>query len=300
MGEQAISQQPVQFEAPKPQLKQEMEKAVGPDVVKVGDSERRTPEEKRATGMVGATMDFLGDLGKANFAAKKELGELASDRITKALLVGAIGGGMELVAESALKTALQIIKPVLPTNKSSLETIKNVIDQPLVQEWIEDIAVWSLYKKGNAFLGGDLPKVPVSYLGVSALADLADSGIHKAFGSERQAKSTATITTVEENKKYTMDFVDKDQAEAKGKIHPNISKIANFSNPVTLFGASQVIEGVSAYVRAVREIRQARKTGGETKIDMLLAEAKKAKPIGAKRDKQERLLNLYEKAGKDE
>lgn len=295
MGEQAISQQPVVSEVPK----SEAGKAVGPDVVKIGDSERRAPEEKRATGMVGATMEFLGDLGKANLAAKKDLGELASDRITKALLVGAIGGGMELVAESALKTALQIIKPVLPTNTSSLETIKNVIDQPLVQEWIEDIGVWALYKKGNAFLGGDLPKVPVSYLGVSAAADLVDSALHEKLGPKRSAKIEATISIPDADNKVTMDFKDKDQVKATGKMHPNISKIANFSNPVTLFGVTQVVEGVTAYIRAVRDIRQARKTGGETKIDMLLVEAKKAKPIGEKRDKQERLLEAYLKAGEN-
>lgn len=107
----------------------EVKKAAVVDVVKIGDSERRRPEEVRAVGVVGATMEFLGDLGKANLAAKKELGELASDRISKVLLVGAIGGGMELVAESAFKTALQIIKPVLPTTKPALDAIKHVIDQ---------------------------------------------------------------------------------------------------------------------------------------------------------------------------
>lgn len=225
---------------------------------------------------------------------------MASDRISKALLVGAIGGGMELAAESAFKVALQIIKPVLPTSKPALDAIKYVIDQQVVQEWIEDIAVWMFYKKGNAFLGGDLPKVPVSYLGMSALVDIADSGIHKALGSDRQAKITASITTNKRSKKSTMNFKDNNPTEPKGRINPNISNIANLSNPVTLFGAAQVVEGVSAYVRAVRDIRKARKTGGETNVDMLLAQAKKAKPVEARRDKQERLLDLYEKAGKDE
>ncbi len=297
MGEQVINQQPVVSEV----SKSEVGKAAGPDVVKIGDSERKTPETSRAMKMVGATMEFLGDLGKANLAAKKELGEMASDRITKALLVGAIGGGMELVAESAFKTALQIIKPVLPTTKAPLEAIKNVIDQQVVQEWIEDIAVWALYKKGNAFLGGDLPKVPVSYLGMSAAVDVVDSVLHEKLGPKRGAKVEATISELDATGKRTIDFADKAaSSEVSGKIHPNISKIANFSNPVTLFGVAQVVEGASAYVRAVREIRTARKTGGETKVEMLLAQAKKAKPIGVKRDKQERLLDLYEKAGKDE
>ncbi|MBI5620558.1 hypothetical protein HY949_02150 [Candidatus Gottesmanbacteria bacterium] len=297
MGEQS-GPQSVKFEVPKP----EMGKAVMLDVVKIGDSERRRPEEARAVGLVGATMEFLGDLGKANLAAKKELGEMASDRITKALLVGAIGGGMEMVAESAFKTALQIIKPVLPTSRAPLEAIKKVIDQQVVQEWIEDIAVWSLYKKGNAFLGGDLPKVPLSYLGMSALVDVVDNRVHKVLGPERQARSVAKIIDpVAPSEKFTMDFQDMNSSEAKGKIPIKVSKIANLSNPVTLFGAAQVVEGVSAYARAVGEIRSARKAGGAMKVDALLEEAKKAKTVGAaKRDKQERFLELYEKMGKDE
>mgnify|MGYP001574150728 FL=1 len=72
MGEQSIGQLPVVQEARK------MEAGKGtviPDVVNIGDSERRRPEEARAVGVVGATMEFLGDLGNANLAAKKELGE---------------------------------------------------------------------------------------------------------------------------------------------------------------------------------------------------------------------------------
>ena len=95
-----------QIEAPKPILKQEAAKAVMPDIVKIGDSERRRPEVSRAMKIASATTEFLDDLGKANLVAKKELGELASTRIGKAIAVGAVGGGLEYLSEQALGLAL--------------------------------------------------------------------------------------------------------------------------------------------------------------------------------------------------
>lgn len=276
----------------------EVKKAVGPDVVKVGDSERRRPETSRAMNMVGATMEFLGDLGKANLTAKRELGEMASTRIGKAIAVGVVGTGLELASESALKLALQTLTPLLPTQKNSLEAIKKILDHPFAQELIEDVGVYALYNKGNELIGGDLPKVPSSYLGMTTAVDVLDWSAHHRLGPEKRSKFSSEIKKVKGKGKgkFALEFNTKDADEVPGLIPSWVGKIANFSNPVTLFGASQVVEGASAYIRAVREIRNARKIGGEKKVESLIAEAKKAKPMGAKPDKQERILNVLEKA----
>lgn len=308
MGEQP-GQPSVRFEIPTP----ETAKAAIPDVIKIGDSERRMPEEKRATGMVGATLEFLGDLGKANLAAKKELGELASTRVGKALAVGAVGGGLEYLSEAALGLALNMLLSKLPVgNQANIDQVKKLFGSSLGQEILADSAAYVMYEKGNEFLGKALPKIPSSYLGSSAMVNVLDWAARKGLKKPKDASFTIDVDTAEakvgetEKKWFSANAVSPEgdaSSPIKGllpKVGFAVGKVADFSNPVTLFGATQVVEGVTAYLRAVSEIRTARKTGGEMKVDMLLAQAKKAKPIGVKRDKQERLLDLYEKAGQDE
>lgn len=285
--------------------------AVGPDVVKIGNSERKRPEESRALKMVGATTEFLGDLGKANLAAKKELGEMASTRVGKALAVGAVGGGLEYLSEAALGLALNILLSKLPVgNQANIDQVKKLFGSSLGQEILADSAAYVMYEKGNEFLGKVLPKIPSSYLGSSAMVNVLDWAARKGLKKPKAApyvidtKDVNDATGAFVKKEFTSDsalpVISKDEPGILPRIGRTVGKVADFSNPVTLFGATQVVEGVTAYLRAVSEIRTARKTGGETKVEMLLAQAKKSKPVEVKRDKQERFLDLYEKAGQDE
>ena len=281
-----------------------------PDVVNIGDSERRRPEEARAVGVVGATMEFLGDLGNANLAAKKELGELASTRVGKALAVGVVGAGLESLSTVALGTALNLLLPKMPvgSNPESIARVKDLFNKSLVQEVLADSAAYVMYQKGNEFLGKELPKIPASYLGSSAMVNVIDWAARRGLRQpEKQAPYEVKAIEIkdESGKVVRREYISNEASpnttnESAGilpKIGRSVSKIADFSNPVTLFGAAQVVEGVSAYVRAVGEIRNARKAGGEKQIESLLEIAKKAKPIGAvKRDKQERILDALEKS----
>lgn len=305
MGEQSI-RQPLPSEAIKPEAK----KAGGVDVVKIGDSERRRPEEARAVGVVGSTLEFLGDLSKANLAAKKELGEMASTRVGKALAVGVVGAGLESLSTVALGTALNILLPKLPvgSNPESIKRVTELFNSSLVQEVLADSAAYVMYQKGNEFLGKELPKIPASYLGSSAMVNVLDWAARRGFHQpDKQAPyEVKAIEIKDESGKFVKKEYSSNEAspgttiDSPGilpKIGRSVGKIADFSNPVTLFGAAQVVEGISAYVRAVGEIRNARKAGGEKQIESLLEIAKKAKPVGAvKRDKQERILEALEKS----
>lgn len=310
MGEQAIGPQPVQSEAPKQKPKQETGKTVLPDVVKIGDSERRTPETSRAMNMVGATMEFLGDLGKANLAAKKELGELASTRIGKAIAVGAVGGGLEYLSGQVFGLAIQKLLPLLPSKTpEDIQKVKGFFNSRFVREAIEDAGVYALYQKGNELIGNELPKVPVSYLGAAVGVNALDWAVREKFGDHKPITSSVVeenyvnatggnaTRLVLNNVNSINNTIDTPKKQSFLDLVPrSAGKLADLSNPVTLYGTGQVIEGVSAYIRAIRDIRSARRSGGEKKIEMLLAEAKKAKPIGVKKDKQERILDVLEKA----
>ncbi len=308
MGEQSV-RQPIPPETIKPESK----KTGVVDVVKIGDSERRRPEEARAVGVVGATMEFLGDLGKANLAAKKELGEMASTRVGKALAVGVVGAGLESLSTVALGAAFNMLLPKLPVGSiENSERVKSLFNSSLVQEILADSASYVMYQKGNEFLGKELPKIPSSYLGSSAIVNVLDWAVRRGLRQpEKKASYKVDVKDLEvesgqpPKREFALSEVSPGTSNERSGIFPKIGrtagKIADFSNPVTLFGAAQVIEGVSAYVRAVGEIRNARKAGGAMKVDAILEEAKKAKTVGAaKRDKQERFLDLYEKMVKDE
>ncbi|MDP1722160.1 MAG: hypothetical protein Q8L37_03045 [Candidatus Gottesmanbacteria bacterium] len=315
MGEQSIGQLPV-VEAGKP----EMKTVPGVDVVKIGDSERRRPEEARVAGVVGATMEFLGDLSKANLAAKKELGEIASTRVGKALTAGAIGGGLEYLSEAALGMALNMVLSKIPVgNEASIAQVKKLFGGSLAQEVIADSATFVMYQKGNEFIGKGLPQIPSSYLVSSAMVNVLDWAARKGLNKPKDASYLIEVNETKdtsekvirefransvEEKKIGAQSDNSETTQKKSRLSEfgfAAGKVADFSNPVTLFGAAQVVEGVSAYIRAVGEIRSARKSGGAMKVDALLEEAKKAKTMGAaKRDKQERFLELYEKMGKDE
>lgn len=297
-----------QFEAPKPRLKQETEKAVGPDVVKVGDSERRMPEVSRAMKIASATTEFLGDLGNANLIAKKELGELASTRIGKSIAVGAAGAGLEWISGQALGMAMDKLLVLLPSkNQDDMKKVIAFLNDGFIREAIEDASVYKLYKEGNKLIGDELPDVPVSYLGAAIGVNAVDWAVRKSVGHERQVKNLVKITKKGrgKNQVFSYDMV----ANKKYKEPDNDSKtdllnfiprtagaLADVSNPVTLYGTAQVVEGVTAYIRAVREVRRARKVGGEGMVHALLMDAKKEKFVGKKRDKQERILDMLEAA----
>lgn len=316
MAEQSIGQMSVVKEA----KTFTPEKSGVVDVVKIGDSERRRPEEALAVGVVGATIEFLGDLGKANLAAKKELGEIASTRIGKALTAGAIGGGLEYLSEAALGMALNMVLSKIPVgNEASIAQVKKLFGGSLAQEVIADSAAYMMYQKGNEFIGKGLPQIPSSYLVSSAMVNALDWAARKGLGKPKDASYLIDVNETKDTsgkviKSYSANSISEGKpastsdAPKTNKKESRLSQlgvaagtVADFSNPVTLFGAAQVVDGVSAYVRAVGEIRNARKVGGVAKIDALLEEAKKTKTVGAaKRDKQERFLELYEKMGKDE
>lgn len=305
MGEQSVHQS-----IPPETIKPEAKKTGLVEVVKIGDSERRRPEEARAVGVVGATLEFLGDLGKANLAAKKELGELASTRVGKALAVGVVGAGLESLSTVALGTAFNLLLPNLPvgSNADSVKRVKELFNGSLAQEVIADSAAYVMYQKGNEFLGKELPKIPSSYLGSSAMVNVLDWAVRRGLRQpDKSASYKIDVKDIKDadDKLVKQEFFSTEAPPGKSKESPGIlpkigrsvGKIADYSNPVTLFGAAQVVEGVSAYVRAVGEIRNARKAGGEKQIESLLEIAKKAKPLAAvKRDKQERILEALEKS----
>lgn len=297
------------FEAPKPRLKQETEKAVGPDVVKIGDSERRTPETSRAMKLVGATTEFLGDLGKANLAAKKELGELASTRIGKSIAVGAAGAGLEWMSGKAFGMAIDKLLVLLPSKTPvEMENVKNFLNHPFIREVIEDASVYKLYKEGNKLIGDELPDVPVSYLGAAVGVNALDWAVREQFHAPKTMKDQVSEVKdtgpggeqLETTSLKRVSLPDALSSEAKkGRfdfIPRTAATLADVSNPVTLYGTAQVVEGVTAYIRAVREVRRARKVGGEGMVNALLMDAKKEKFVGKKRDKQERILDMLEAA----
>lgn len=296
-----------QSEAPKPKLKQESGKAVAPDVVKVGDSERKTPEASRAGKIADATMVFLGDLSHANIAAKKELGELASTRIGKAIAVGAAGAGLEWISGQALSMAMDKLLLLLPSkNVDDMKKVKEFLNNGFIREAIEDAGVYKLYKEGNKLIGDELPDVPVSYLGAAIGVNAADWAVRNSVGQEKQLKNLVDIKTTGKGagKKSRFIMAPNSQFREPPDTTSNFSTIvprtaatlADVSNPVTLYGTAQVVEGVTAYIRAVQEVRRARKVGGEGMVNALLMDAKKEKFVGKKRDKQERILDMLEAA----
>lgn len=282
-----------------------------PDFVKVGDSERRTPEASRAVNIASATMEFLDDVRKANLVAKKELGELATTRIGKAIAVGAVGGGLEYLSEQALGLALGKLFTLLPSKTpADMKHVSDFLNSRFVREAIEDAGVYVLYKKGNELIGKELPNVPVSYLGAAVGVNALDWAVRDKFNRHKPLTSTVShesYTDEKSNQTTRYILTTTPPADPTNTVRRNrldvfprtAGKLADLSNPVTLYGTVQVVEGVSAYVRAVREIRNARKIGGEKRVEMLVTEAKKAKPVGAKRDKQERILDVLEKAAQD-
>lgn len=287
----------------------EVKKAVAPDVVKIGDSERKTPEASRAGKIADATMVFLGDLSHANIAAKKELGELASTRIGKAIAVGAAGAGLEWMSGKALGMAIDKLLVLLPsTTPAEMKQVQSFLNHPFIREAIEDASVYKLYKEGNKLIGDELPDVPVSYLGAAVGVNALDWAVREQFHSPKPMKDKVdkVSDTGPDGLKLMTESLRRiplteafDNKARKGRldfIPRTAATLADVSNPVTLYGTAQVVEGVSAYIRAVRDVRRARKVGGEGMVNALLMDAKKEKFVGKKRDKQERILDMLEAA----
>ncbi len=256
--------------------------------------------------IASATTEFLDDLGKANLVAKKELGELASTRIGKAIAVGAAGAGLEWISGQVLGKAMDTLLLLLPSkNEEDMKKVKGFFNNGFIRESIEDAGVYKFYKEANKLIGDELPDVPVSYLGAAIGVNAADWAIRNSVGQENQLKNLVGIKEKGrgKNKEFSYNMV----ANKSYKEPANDSKtdllnfiprtagvLADVSNPVILYGTAQVVEGVSAYARAVRDVLRARKVGGESMVQALLTDAKKEKLVGKKRDKQERILDMLE------
>lgn len=224
-----------------------------------------SPEIGAINRMWKATTVFLSDLGAANYVAKSELKETASSRVGKALAVTTAGGVLEMVSGVALGRALDTIKGVRGLDISRLTSLLN---NGTVQEMLEGVAVYGAYSWGNKFVGDVLPKVPASYIGAAVGVDLGEAAVRNVLRKPKQPEWQFVQQGGETSKEFDLKFEQQKQGAA--------AKVANFANPVTLYGVSQIIEGVGAYGRALGEVRQARTTKGQEGVRKLLVAAAKA------------------------
>lgn len=108
-----------------------------------------------------------------------------------------------------------------------------------VIEGFDDATTMALYSFVNRILGEPLPYVPAKNLGLSIAGDF----IGGALGSTEEQKA----------------FVGRKLGEGKvGKTGKFVLDALNLANPVSIFGATLVKNGVDAYRQAFKDVRAAR------------------------------------------
>ncbi len=279
--------------------------------------EKQLPEESKEEHalkrILQSTLTFIGDLGTANQVAAKTLKENASSRIGKGIAVTTAGVALEKVSSILVGLAFDTILPEIDFSKPGRKDnphqslLLKYLPDGMVQEAITDASVYGAYAAGNKFLDNSLPKIPVSFLGWAMGVDLAEfvvrgrAKVPKTPAWDFKAKDTWEVDA-EGKKKLKGQFISytehkdgaalEDAEKARRDRFNNnlLAKTFNLSNPVTLFGASQITEGLSEYWKALKETRRARVESGQQGVERLLVGSAKAREAEKKKDEQLRRM----------
>ena len=246
--------------------------------------------EESVRRMLTAVGTFLGDVARADTVAKKALGgNTAIDKILKGAAVTGAGVGLEMLAEGFRAEALgKIIKRLSSINNlDTLQKVASLLNNPILQEMVEDISVFMEYKAGNAMMDKALPDVKKEYIIGSAGVDLAEAALRKIVDKTKQRAFEVKLKD-----EKILEILKSDGEKSSD---PHYLQAINFSNPVTLFGIHEIWKGAKAYGKALVDIRTERAKGGTPAVERLLWASAKVKTSDEKmKQKAEKLVKLLE------